>query len=137
MGLRGPKPANELAIVHSIELAPPPDAPRHLTGEQADVWRQVVSAVPPGWFTPENYALLEAYTRHVISGRRVSMLVEQIEGPGNGDGLDLAEYDRLLKMQERESRTMASLATKMRISQQAVIDKRKTRENKGARPWEG
>jgi hypothetical protein len=41
--------------------------------------------------------------------------------------------DRLQKMQERESRAIASLATKMRITQQATINKR---GNKIKKPWE-
>jgi hypothetical protein len=38
-----------------------------------------------------------------------------------------AEFDRLLKMQERESRVIASLATKMRITQQATTNHRGNR----------
>lgn len=55
--------------------------------------------------------------------------------------LDLDEYDRLLRLQERETRIIASLATKMRLSQQSVygpraanIAKRNTPTT--SKPWE-
>jgi hypothetical protein len=38
---------------------------------------------------------------------------------------DIRAYDRLLKAQERKSRCIASLATRMRISQQSSYDKSK------------
>jgi hypothetical protein len=45
------------------------------------------------------------------------------------------EFDRLLKIQERESRVIASLTTKMRLTQQATTNHRGNKiEPK--KPWE-
>ena len=56
----------------------------------------------------------------------------------DGDGFNVKHYDRLLKMQEREGRAITSLATKMRISQQATLTKRADKGTRGSRkPWEG
>lgn len=52
------------------------------------------------------------------------------------DPFDIEEYDRLLKMQEREGRAMSSLATRMRITQQTTYDKSKKKPVTGKKPWE-
>ena len=39
--------------------------------------------------------------------------------------IDVGKYDKLLAMQEREGRALSSLATRMRITQQALYDKSK------------
>ena len=50
--------------------------------------------------------------------------------------LDIVSLDRLLKMQERESRAIATLATKMRLSQQSTYDKSKRKPLMGKKPWQ-
>lgn len=110
-----------------------PDAPYELTDEQADEWRAVVNRMPADWFPRETWAMLSQYCRHVVNARRVAQLIGQAE---RGDSLDVKEYDVLLKMQERESRCIASLATRMRISQQTQYDKSKKRGSGGVnKPW--
>ena len=48
--------------------------------------------------------------------RRVAQL---ISAQDKAAAIDLEEYDRLLKMQEREGRAVSALATRMRLSQQS------------------
>ena len=63
-----------------------------------------------------------------------SRVVEQQE---DAEGIDESEYDKLLKMQERESRILVSLATKMRMTQQATYDPEKGKGSTPIRPpWE-
>lgn len=50
--------------------------------------------------------------------------------------ITVSALDRLLKMQERESRVITTLATKMRISQQSTYDKSKKKPLAGKKPWE-
>jgi hypothetical protein len=53
------------------------------------------------------------------------------------DEIDVEEYDRLLKMQEREGRAISSLATRMRISQQSTKRQETTSKPRmGPKPWE-
>ena len=49
----------------------------------------------------------------------------------------LEDYDRLLKMQERETRAITTLATKMRLTQQSTINQRGNKNGATANPWEG
>jgi hypothetical protein len=79
-----------------------------------------VERLPADWFPRETHGLLAQYCRHVTTARRLARLVEQLEA---AEDLNLRDYNRLLVAQERETRCIASLATRMRISQQARYDK--------------
>jgi hypothetical protein len=108
--------------------------PVGLSPEQAAEWRAVVNGLPADWFGRETEALLAQYCRHVVAARRVQELVASMEA--DGESFNIPDYDRLLKMQEREGRAISSLATKMRISQQTTYDKSKKKTAQAHRPWE-
>jgi hypothetical protein len=136
MGARGPKSAASLAVIGSggILTIRRPDPPRELTSEQTNVWREVLDDLPADWFRPSNLALLEAYCRHVVASRRVAQLIEAEE---QSDGFTLERYDFLLRVQEREGRALSSLATRMRLTQQATFDEKKRKpQTLGKKPWE-
>ena len=145
---RGRKSAASLAVISGkgIETVRRPDAPDELTEEQAAEWKAVVNRLPADWFPRETFPMLAQYCRHVISARRVSEMIRGLEDLiiNNGDGdtpgvaaLKAAEtLDRLLKMQEREGRALSSLATRMRITQQATYDKSKKKPLQSKKPWE-
>ena len=107
--------------------------------EETEVWRQVVEALPADWFNGSNMALLAQYCRHVVSARRVAQMLATMEtGP---DSLDLKEWRDLMRSQALETERLASLATKMRLSQQAVYGARaagtaQRNASTGPRPWE-
>ena len=134
MKQRGRKSA--LSVVHgsAISAVDRPEPLSELTNEQRIEWILVVNSLPADWFPDETHKVLAQYCRHAVASRHVSELIGLSEV---GDKIDVLEYDRLLKMQERESRMLVSLATKMRMTQQSTYhpEKRKpiqTIEN----PWE-
>jgi hypothetical protein len=104
-----------------------------LTSEQAAEWVAVVNRLPADWFQRETHGLLVAYCRHVVAARRVAQLIATCEA---AEGFNVDEYDKLLKMQEREGRSISSLATRMRISQHATYDKKRKKPIETARPWQ-
>jgi hypothetical protein len=53
------------------------------------------------------------------------------------EGFDVKEYRDLLRSEEEQSRAIAALSTKMRISQQTTYDKSKKKPTSGKNPWEG
>lgn len=112
-----------------------PEPPVELTREQATEWRHVVNRLPAEWFPRETWGLLAQYCRHVVAARRIAELITQLE---SRDGtLDVAQYDRLLKMQEREGRALSSLATRMRLSQHSTYDKKKKKPHESMqKPWQ-
>jgi hypothetical protein len=106
-----------------------------LTGEQRAEWLAIVSCLPPNWFPRQAYPLLVQYCRHVVASRRIAQLVEIEEG---SDAFDPESYDRLLKMQERETKALAALAVKMRLSRSAVDDRwnQPRPAATGPKPWQ-
>ena len=137
MAKRGRPSAAALEIASSsgvIETIERPDAPYDLTDEQAAEWWAVVNRLPADWFPRETQPLLADYCRHIVKSRRIAQLVQDAE---SAEELDVGLLDKLYKMGERESRAITSLATKMRISQQATLTKRADKGSRGVRkPWE-
>jgi hypothetical protein len=117
MGTRGRKSAADLAVVHGILQRPA--APDELTSEQATEWQAVVSRMPVDWFPREIWPLLCAYCRHVTNSRHIAGLIEDAHKGDLSDRKALMQFNRLLGMQERQSSTLAGLATRMRLTQQS------------------
>lgn len=144
---RGRKSAAAVAVIDQLksplETIERPPVPYELDDEEATVWCGVVDRMPATWFGSETFPLLVQYCRHVVRARRVAQLIrhhEQPPKPKKGEQaaeLDIDAYNKLLIMQDRESRAIATLATKMRIAQQSTIDKEAKKNHVGLkRPWE-
>lgn len=134
MDQRGRVSAASLAVVKPTTVVERPRPPGELTPEQAIEWNAVIDGLPAEWFGRETHAMLAQYCRHVVAARRISQLIADAE---QGDTFDVSEYERLLRMQEREGRAMSALATRMRITQQTSYDKsKKKRASGGSRPWD-
>lgn len=131
---RGRKSRAELEVVkHDYEVIPRPRAPADLTPDQSEEWRRIVNRLPADWFPGETHAVLAQYCRHAVAARRVAQLIASAEQDSD---LDVDQYDKLLKMQERESRALASLGTKMRMTQQGTSTHRARKGNMVQKPWE-
>jgi hypothetical protein len=110
-------------------------APHELNDEETEVWFAVVNSMPADWLTPSTVPLLTQYCRHVLQAKRVAELIERASGKKD---LELMDYNRLLAMQERESRAICTLATKMRISQKSNVSEagKKTPHSSARKPWQ-
>ena len=149
MGARGKKSGEALALAGSAILAVErPDAPYDLTDEESREWWAVVDRMPADWFPRETHGLLAQYCRHIVAARHVATMIRELEtaigleaqGAEDRAAILLAAakpLDRLLKMQDREGRAISSLATRMRISQQASYDKTRKKGDAAKRPWDG
>jgi hypothetical protein len=134
MGQRGRKSVTSLDVVRSIGTIVRPDPMIGLTVEQSNEWIDVVNRMPADWFPRETHSILAQYCRHVVSAKRVDDLIESlINGKIPSDNF-LCDYDRLLKMQEREGRAMSALATRMRLTQQALVSKDRTKGGMKEKP---
>lgn len=143
MQKRGRKSAASLSVatVARIETIERPNCPHDLNDEESEVWFTVVNRLPADWFPAETHPLLIQYCRTVVQSRRVAELIEKATSDIDPDTkeptLSVAGYDRLLKMQARQSATVAMLATKMRISQQATTNHRGNKKQVSPKkPWE-
>lgn len=132
MGVRGRKSGASLAVVHPLTVIHRPNPPSLLTRDQADEWRAIVARMPADWFPRETHGLLAAYCQHITELASIAQLINQVKQAGT---LDVASYDRLLKMRERESRAASSLATRMRITQQSTYDENKKKPLTIDEPW--
>jgi len=133
---RGRRSSASLTVVPALVGAVPRHrAPSELSKEQAGIWNAVVAAEPADWFSGSTRPLLVQFCRHIIAARRVAEMVATLEAEIAAKSAEQSErpavmlstvktFDRLQKMQERESRAIASLATKMRVSQQSTTNHR-------------
>lgn len=133
--------SREITPVAMIEIVPRQKPPHDLTDEETEIWADVVNAEAADWFSPSTRPLLAQYARHVVHARRIAELLEKATGDVDPDTkkptLQISDYDRLLKMQQRESLVIATLATKMRISQQSTTNHRGNKKPTASRkPWE-
>lgn len=136
MGNRGRKSTAAFEVVGPvrIEAVPRQAAPHDLSDEEAGVWAAIVNTEAADRFSPSTVPLLAQFCRHVVHARHIASLIALATADPS---LAVSAYDRLLKMQERESRAIAALATKMRITQQATTNHRGNKKSSGARkPWE-
>jgi hypothetical protein len=117
MRKRGRKSAAELSIVAVAVDGYRPEPPGELRDAELQIWRNIVSSVPGGWFTRANEPLLLAYCRHIATSDRLAKLVEKVVPTPEPD--NLKRWDKLLGMRERESKVALSLARAMRLTQQA------------------
>jgi hypothetical protein len=136
MGTRGRTSAASLevaSLADTLETITRPDAPYDLTDEQSAEWWAIVNRLPADWFPRETHGVLAQYCRHVVAARRVAQLVSACEAEAD---LDLDRYDTLLRMQEREGRALSSLATRLRITQQATVSPKAKKPNGVKKPWQ-
>jgi hypothetical protein len=142
MGVRGRKSAASLAVAipagMSVERLQPP---AHISDAERSVWLEVVNDQPAEAFTPTHIPMLEAYARHVVQSRILSDELANFDRSWMADDDGLKRYDRLLAMHERENRAMSSLATRLRITRQAIDQQVVARSlvknaSKTRKPWE-
>jgi hypothetical protein len=141
---RGRKSAAALAlpgIVTAINATERLPAPVHLSDAAAAVWVEVVNDQPASAFTPTHAPLLEMYCAHVVRSRVLDdqLLNFDVAWMADDEGMD--RYDKLLKMAERESRAASSLATRLRITRQAIehpvtAGRKVANQSKARKPWE-
>lgn len=137
MGTRGPLSKAALSVigVAGIEAVERPKSPSELTNEQQAEWQAVVNAHAADRFPRGQHPMLAAHCRHVVAQRRIGQLIDQLMS--SDQPFDVDEYDRLLKMQERESRCLASLAVRLGFAYSTAYEKRPAKgASAGRKPWE-
>jgi len=119
MAERGRKSAASLSVVvGSIDGRP--QAPDDLTSEQKAIWERVVANEAADVFkTAALQQLLKEYCRHCASALKLARMIEATEALREMSSDDLEDYDRLLKMRDRETKALADKATKLRLTNQA------------------
>lgn len=117
MGQRGRKSGASLSVIAG-SIDGRPRAPDDLTEYQQGVWDRIVGSESADFFrSAASQQLLKEYCRHVESAHRVSSMIGLYEKPGAA--VDLDEYEKLLRMRDRETKALADKATKLRLTNQS------------------
>jgi phage terminase small subunit len=100
-----------------------PDPPAGLTAREAETWKTVVASPAGAMIDASNFALLAQFCREVALADIVAELVHEFRPDWVRTDGGLERLDRLLRMQERCSRTVASLSGKLCLSPSARVHK--------------
>lgn len=115
-----------------VQFAPvPPD----FSDVEAAMWRETVESKPAEWFGPDSWSVLKEYIRAAVMCDTLAKVVAGAVTRGDPD-----EIKAVLDMRDKERKAVASLGTKLRLTQQsrytpnaaATADKRAG----GKRPWQ-
>jgi phage terminase small subunit len=118
------------------------EPPLRLLAEASAIWREVVATKPSDWFNADSSHLLEAYCHAVVSHRLVSKSVMMFTDEALAQVGGPKQYELLTRMQERQTRVIATIATKLRLTQQsrytpqAAATASKKVSGGGSRPWD-
>lgn len=144
MAQRGRKSAAQIAV--AAQVAPVVSTSRmkpslHLSDAEQTVWCRVVNDQPAGAFTELNRDMLDMYCQHTVSAQVLDDEIKGFDREWLRDNDGLKRYDTLLKMREREVRSASSLATRLRITRQAMAEAKtvgRANANMGRsrKPWE-
>lgn len=145
MAERGRKSAASLSVIAGT-LDRRPEAPADLTALEAEVWDRTVAHEAADVFgTAAVQQMLKEYCRHVVAGERLSLVIDghmaKVGNEAEGeDSIALRDLDRLLKMRDRETKAVADIATKLRLTNQARYTPKAAAtasKNAGAdKPWQ-
>lgn len=102
-----------------------PQPPSYLTESQCEIWREVVSRLPPDWFPPETLPLLEQYCYHILEARELGKRINNFKIKTSKDE---DKRDKLVRKQMALTNILSMLATRMRLTQQSLVDRRRQRQ---------
>ncbi|WP_394808857.1 hypothetical protein [Nitrosomonas sp.] len=142
MATRGRKSSASLTVAKfDIGAAKRLEAPLHLSDAEMAVWSEIVNDQPATSFTTTHAPMLEMYCRHVVNNRIIADELVNFNRASLADDEGLKRYDTLLRIAERESRAASSLATRLRITRQAVdhpatAGRAIANHSTGRKPWD-
>ena len=132
---KGRKSAAALAIL--APAAPEfarPEPPKDLTPAEAELWRAIVATKPPDWWGADNRPLLRAYVEAISAMRTVSGDLAGIAAADRATDAGLRRFRTLIEIRSDQARLAASLATRMRLSQQSKMNGRRASTLSSAAP---
>ena len=133
------KSANEVAI-ESVAVGvvsfnhDRPDPPADMPEAQAAIWRAVVSAMRPGWFSRETHEQLARYCHAMVECARLEAELVRI-------GVESEDYGRMSKRRNATAASALSYARALRITPHSnkynLVKGRDPGRSLYRRPWEG
>ncbi len=133
MGTRGRKSTADLKAVGNIPSIERPEPPAHLTDDQKEVWRSVVSEAPPSEFSRDRWPMLESYCVHTTTRRRCDKVINEIEAQ---EEPDTQEWKRVCEIRGKESGLINQLGIRLNIAQSTAYERRKSGGKAKKAPWQ-
>jgi hypothetical protein len=130
---RGRKSHADLLTPKALSVYPRLPMPPELSGDEAEVFLDIINTAEGDWFTRANLPLLVQYVRHIVQARRLAELIENCVGRSE---TALPYYLSLLAAQRAETAAIATLSVKMRVAQQSMRNNRGNPPRTEPPPWE-
>ena len=119
---------------HGIEQLPRPKPPPSLSAEAADEWRKIVDAMAAEYFRPETHALLELRCQHFAWSRDLRQAIQaELQKPA--EEFQEQRYQRLMQLAAMQTRAIAIIDSKLRLTHESVYDRSEPKPTAKARPW--
>lgn len=106
-----------------VEVNSRPAPPYELSHQASLEWIKITNSMPATWFTPESHGILSQYCRHLEAALEISNFIQE-NFPNGPTPENFKNYANALYVQREEGKLIAALSTKLRITQQATINKR-------------
>lgn len=140
---RGRKSAAVKAVVVDGGFARRPEPPDDLTERQAEIWRLITASEDPDFFaTGATRGLLADYCRRREAGENISSIINSFKPEWIKSADGALRYKQLLQMRDGEVRGAASLAVKLRLTNQSRYHHEtanraaRNAQSKVLKPWE-
>lgn len=116
--------ATKLKAIPTLpDAAAYPAAPRGLSKRQRTLWRDITRSKPVAWWDTAAQLLLAALVGHIETLERLQSqvtLVGDLASPAA-----LARLEQLSRLRDRESKQVAMLSTRMRLTAQSRYEPRR------------
>lgn len=130
------KSAAALTIVRAPSEGGLTPAPDDLSDTERVLWVEIVESKPSDWFGPDSEPILKEYVRAAAA---CDLLAGKVSKALEGDDAGVVKF--MLDLRDKEARRAASLATKLRLTQQSRYGPRGAAradaKAPGKRPWQG
>lgn len=129
-----------LAVVTPLRKTPYPPAPTGLPKRQKALWTSITHSKPPDWWDAGSLPILQALVGHIATLEAIEAQFSTVEiDLKNQEGVK--HLDLLSRLRDRESKAVAALSVKLRLTQQAryttgSASTAARRGGDGQRPWE-
>lgn len=97
----------------------PPAPPRHLSKQAAAIWVEIAASKPADWFDAGARILLENYCETAVHARGIAKRLAHLRKSSAWE--EAKPWEKRLALM---STTLTTLATKLRLSVQALVDRR-------------
>ena len=97
-----------------------PEPPADLNAAEAMIWLEITASEAPGFFASAALrGLLKDQCRHRAAADQITAILHLFQSEWLRNGAGSKRFAQLLRMREQESRAAASMATRLRLTNQS------------------